>query len=53
MAIGLTVTKPVCEKFRSLCTLIDKSMHANVMAVFRHKSQLDALIQIAYILVDV
>ena len=28
MAIGLTFTKPFAEKFRSLCTLIDKCVHA-------------------------
>ena len=53
MAIGLTVTKPVAEKCRSLCTLIGKSMHAKVMAVlFRRKDEIDTLIQFAYILVD-
>ena len=51
MAIGLTVTKPFAEKCRSLYTLIDKCEHAKVMAVFRHKNQLDALIQSAYNLV--
>ena len=54
MAIGLTVTKPLAEKCRSLCTLIGKSMHAQVMADFKRlKNQLDALIQFAYILMDV
>ena len=54
MAISLAATKPLAEKCRSLCTLIGKSMHAQVMAVLkRHKHQLDALIQFAYILVDV
>ena len=54
MAIGLTVTKPLAEKCRSLGTLIRKSMHAQVMEDFKsHKNQLDALIQFAYILVDV
>ena len=33
MAIGLTITKPLSEKGRSLCTLVGKSMHAKVMAV--------------------
>ena len=53
MAIGLIVTKPFVEKCRSMCMLIDKSLHAKLMAVFRYKNQLDALIQFAYILVDV
>ena len=53
MVIGLTVTKPLAVKFRSLCTLVGKSMHAKVMAVFRHKIQLDVLIQFPYILVGV
>ena len=52
MAIGLTVTKTFAEKCRSLCTLIGKCVHAKVMAAFRHKNQLDAPIQSAYILVD-
>ena len=52
MAIGLIVTKPFAEKCPSLCTLIGKCVHAKVMAVFRHKNQQDALIQFAYILVD-
>ena len=30
MAIGLTVTKPSANKCRSLCKLINKSMHANL-----------------------
>ena len=33
MAIGLTVTKPFTEKYGSWYTLIDKSMHAKVMAI--------------------
>ena len=53
MAIGLIVTKSLAEKCRSLCTLIGKPMHLQVMAVFRHKNKLDALIQFAYIFVDV
>ena len=53
MAIDLTVTKPLAEKCRPLCMLIGKSMHAQVMAVFCHKNQSDALIQFAYILLDV
>ena len=53
MAIVLTVTKPFAEKCRSLCTLIRKSVHAEAMAVFSHKIQLDAFIQFAYILLDV
>ena len=44
------VTKPFGKKCRPLCTLIGKSMHSKVMAVFRHKNQLDARIQLAYIL---
>ena len=53
MAIGLTVTKPFPEKCPSLCTLVGKCVHAKVMAAFfRHKNQHDALIQFAYILVD-
>ena len=52
MAIGLTGTKPFAEKCRSLGTLIDKCVHAKVMAAFfRHKNQLDALIQSAHNLV--
>ena len=35
MAIGLTVPKPLAELCRSLCTLVGKSMHAKVMAVFQ------------------
>ena len=47
MAIGLIVAE-------TLCTRIGKLIHAKVMAVlFRHKNQLDALIQFTYILVDV
>ena len=53
MAIGLIVTKPYAEKCRFLCMLIGKSMHAKVMGLFRYKNRLDALIQFAYILVDV
>ena len=53
MTIGLTVTKPLAKKCWSLCTLVGKSMHAKVVAVFRHKDQLCVLIQFAYILVDV
>ena len=49
MAIGQTVTKPFAEKYRSLGTVIGKSMHTNVMVVFRHKNQ-DGLTQFAYIL---
>ena len=53
MAIGLTVTKSFAEKCRSLCTLIGKCVHAKVMvAIFGHKNQHDALIQFAYMLVD-
>ena len=53
MAIGLIVTKPFAEKCRSLRTLIVKCVHAKVMAAFfRKKNQHDALIQFAYILVD-
>ena len=37
------------RKSRSLCT----PMHAKVMAVFRHKNQLYASIQFAYILIEV
>ena len=52
MAIGLSVTKPFAEKCRLLCTLIGKCVHAkNDSRFFRHKNQLDALIQSAYILV--
>ena len=52
MAIGPTVKKPFAEKCRSLCTLIDKCEHAKVIAAFfRHKNQLDDLIQSAYNLV--
>ena len=53
MAIGLTVTKPFAEKCRSLCALIGRCVHAKVMAAFfKHKNQLDGLIQSAYMLVD-
>ena len=53
MTIVLTVTKPFVEKCPSLCTLIGKFVHAKVMAAFfRHVNQHDALIQFAYILVD-
>ena len=37
MAIGLNVTKPFAEKYRSLCTLIGKCAHAKVMAAFLDK----------------
>ena len=53
MATRVTVTKPFAEKGRSSCTLMGKSMHANVIINFRQKSELDALIQFVYILVDV
>ena len=44
---------PFAEKYRSLYTLIGKSMHAKVIAVFiRHKNQLDALIEFAHIVMD-
>ena len=53
MAIGLTVTKPFAEKCPSVCTLIGNCVHVKVMAAFfRHKNQHDALIQFAYISVD-
>ena len=53
MAIGLTVTKPFAEKCRSLCALIGNCVHAKVMAAFLDtNTQHDALIQFAYILVD-
>ena len=34
MAIAFIATKLFAEKCRSLCTLIGKSVHAKVMAVF-------------------
>ena len=53
MAIGLTVTKPFAEKCWSLCALIGNCVHAKVMAAFLDtNTQHDALIQFAYILVD-
>ena len=53
MAIGFTVIKPFEEKCRSLCTLIGKCVHAKSNGrFFRHKNQLDAPIQSAYVLVD-
>ena len=32
MPIGLTVTKPFAEKYRSLCTLTGECVHIKVMA---------------------
>ena len=53
MAIGLAVTKSFAEKCRPLCTLVGQCVHAKVMAPFSDsKNQLDALIQSAYILMD-
>ena len=53
MAIGPTVTKPFDEKCRSLCRLVGKCVHAKSNGrFFRHKNQLDATIQSAYILAD-
>ena len=48
MAIGPTVIIPLGKKCLFLCTLIGNSMHEKVMAVFKYKNQLDALISFAY-----
>ena len=46
-------TKLLAEKCLSLRMLIGNSLHAKSMAVFRHKNEFNALIQIEYILADV
>ena len=53
MAMGVSVTKPFAERCRPLCTIMGKSMHAKVMAIFRHKNQLEALLQFTNIYVNV
>ena len=49
MGISLTVTKPFAKKCLLLCKLVGKYVRAKVMAAFRHKNQLDALIQFPYV----
>ena len=53
MAIGLTVTKPFAEKCRVIVYAYRQECACKSNGrFFRHNSQLDALIQSAYILVD-